>query len=838
MGSASEGQQQYISLQEASEISPYSQEYLSLRSRQGKLKAVKLGRNWVTTSVWLQEYQEHTEEYKNGNGNGNGNGNNIAKEASPPENLPIFASEPNSSSFSLPLRELFAFGVRATALGILGALLVFGVTFAMAQKDEFGNMARHMKEGVSVVTADLNSAVRKFSDRTIEKTGVALLSSHDSVQLFGEGFRRAASTPEKTLALLNGFAADFRETGTKMGFAAVRGANSSLVEFSWGFRYGSQSPQLAANVSTEYLEWLGKSTRGVGMRSVEQVQEGAQGVLQQLQEGVGVVREDLRRDFEKAREGVVFATEETGAAFGESFESTRIVFEGILQKVRGLFGETTVLVFGPPEETPPMAQERQEQEEQWQGEIPQAGTPGLAGIQGPPGLPGPAGPPGSAGLAGPAGPAGSQGPRGLTGASGGGISYMTLSTVQNPSVAIGGNYNDLNIGKGSFTVNGGGTVYGAGGLSVDGNVALGNAAEDELTINASTISIPNSLSFDSATLYIDADNNRIGIGDSTPSHVLDVAGNIGLATSGYINFGDTDGTSGYGFRDSSGTVQFKSSAGSWTDFGTGAAVGSDGQLQYNDGGSDFGGAATLYWDDTNNLLGLGDSSPDAILEVVSSGGNNLFALTDSADGDVFLVNSAGLVGVNNVSPFGAYLDIGAATASLAQINFTSSVGTDVSSPTSGDLWWNGTNFYLYDGSTNQDLLVTGGNPGGSDGQLQYNNGGSTFGGAATLYWDDTNNLLGLGDATPEAVLEVVSNSANNLFYLSDTSAGDGDLLKVTSTGTFNVLSGAFFIDSSTNYVGVGTASPAALLDIYDATDAASNQMAIFHGNNRATPAND
>jgi len=45
-----------ISLQEAAKLCSYSQEYLSLRARQGKLKAVKLGRNWVTTQEWLREY--------------------------------------------------------------------------------------------------------------------------------------------------------------------------------------------------------------------------------------------------------------------------------------------------------------------------------------------------------------------------------------------------------------------------------------------------------------------------------------------------------------------------------------------------------------------------------------------------------------------------------------------------------------------------------------------------------------------------------------------------------------------------------------------------------------
>lgn len=47
----------YISLLEAAKYSKvYSQEYLSLRARHGKLKAVKLGRNWVTTKSWVDDY--------------------------------------------------------------------------------------------------------------------------------------------------------------------------------------------------------------------------------------------------------------------------------------------------------------------------------------------------------------------------------------------------------------------------------------------------------------------------------------------------------------------------------------------------------------------------------------------------------------------------------------------------------------------------------------------------------------------------------------------------------------------------------------------------------------
>ncbi|MDP3093705.1 MAG: hypothetical protein Q8N16_02980 [bacterium] len=54
---------QYISLQEATKYCHYSQEYLSLRARRGKIKAIKVGRNWVTTKDWVQEYVRQTQSY-------------------------------------------------------------------------------------------------------------------------------------------------------------------------------------------------------------------------------------------------------------------------------------------------------------------------------------------------------------------------------------------------------------------------------------------------------------------------------------------------------------------------------------------------------------------------------------------------------------------------------------------------------------------------------------------------------------------------------------------------------------------------------------------------------
>jgi len=60
-------QDDYISLQEATKYCSHSQEYLSLRARQGKLRAVKLGRNWAIKREWLEEYITQVEEYNKAN---------------------------------------------------------------------------------------------------------------------------------------------------------------------------------------------------------------------------------------------------------------------------------------------------------------------------------------------------------------------------------------------------------------------------------------------------------------------------------------------------------------------------------------------------------------------------------------------------------------------------------------------------------------------------------------------------------------------------------------------------------------------------------------------------
>ena len=48
----------WLPLREAAEGTPYSQEYLSLLARTGRLEAIKRGRNWYATRAALGRYRE------------------------------------------------------------------------------------------------------------------------------------------------------------------------------------------------------------------------------------------------------------------------------------------------------------------------------------------------------------------------------------------------------------------------------------------------------------------------------------------------------------------------------------------------------------------------------------------------------------------------------------------------------------------------------------------------------------------------------------------------------------------------------------------------------------
>jgi hypothetical protein len=155
-------------------------------------------------------------------------------------------------------------------------------------------------------------------------------------------------------------------------------------------------------------------------------------------------------------------------------------------------------------------------------------------------------------------------------------------------------------------------------------------------------------------LWLDTTGN-VGIGTTTPTAKLQIKGEgtgtglgllvadsagtagltvrddgiVGLRASSYLNFGSTDGATGYGIRDNAGTMEYKNSAGSWTALsaggGGGMAIGGSvtsataGSILFADGSGQLAqDNANFFWDDSVDRLGLGTASPNQQLELTGS----------------------------------------------------------------------------------------------------------------------------------------------------------------------------------------------------------------------------
>jgi len=152
----------FVSLSEATKYCNYSLPYLNLRIRQGKLRAVKFGRNWMTRKEWLEDYLERVERY---------NQVNRAEEAKKIEFASVdkkagSAAEEKKSfdiSFDNEIKEfprIKKFGLSKTAYSIL--LIVFVLIAGSALLIKFG--AGDAAKNFSGKTAGIVNEFRRTFD--------------------------------------------------------------------------------------------------------------------------------------------------------------------------------------------------------------------------------------------------------------------------------------------------------------------------------------------------------------------------------------------------------------------------------------------------------------------------------------------------------------------------------------------------------------------------------------------------------------------------------------------------------------------------------------------------
>lgn len=169
----------YISLKEAAELCSYSQEYLSLRARRGKLKAVKFGRNWMTKKEWLDEYLAGAEQYHDLI-ESKKKKVVIVSEPLPPANLPV----DKLIQIKFGLRD-----IRPSLVAILVTVLL-GIGWFSARENALQAYA---------FLSPLVAEIGKAGDSLIQSGAESLASVSDDVQTLSDTAYLAAINRETTL---------------------------------------------------------------------------------------------------------------------------------------------------------------------------------------------------------------------------------------------------------------------------------------------------------------------------------------------------------------------------------------------------------------------------------------------------------------------------------------------------------------------------------------------------------------------------------------------------------------------------------------------------------------
>jgi len=240
-------------------------------------------------------------------------------------------------------------------------------------------------------------------------------------------------------------------------------------------------------------------------------------------------------------------------------------------------------------------------------------------------------------------------------------------------------------------------------------------------------------------------------------------------TDRYLNFAAVSGSSGYGFRDNAGTMEFKNSGGSWAAFGSGDVVGPASATDN----------AIVRFDSTTGKLiqdytsGAPTISDTGAVNIPLTTGNSFVV-----DTDVLVVDATNnRVGINTASPGN-------------MLSLRSGTGGDDSIPALGV---NGGKFGMFNAQAGAALygLIQGVlGTGNVFMQVQRVDGTAT---AYNLLLQPTAGRVGIGTISPTAVLHIKAGTAT-----ASTAP-----LKFTS-GTLNTTaeSGTFEFDGTDFYVTI------------------------------------
>lgn len=244
------------------------------------------------------------------------------------------------------------------------------------------------------------------------------------------------------------------------------------------------------------------------------------------------------------------------------------------------------------------------------------------------------------------------------------------------------------------------------------------------------------------------------------------------------------------------------------------------------------------------LVGIGTQSPTATLHVSSttgmileSSGAPILRISEiNKSHHYYLVGDQGQLSIRNNAlgnptlvitsdsevVLGSWVGASSLTVTAGEIQTASSGKACTSASNAGAIRYSGGNLQFCNASNAWSTLGTSTAP-GSSGDIVFNNGSGFGADTGQLYWDATNNRLGVGTASPDATLHVNAGSAASLtpktgfFQIGDDASGANVNTafdwQTIQTRTGGGAAANLFINPHGGNVGIGTASPQATLQV-------------------------